>query len=154
MNSQQPAPALARLAALREREVEQRQLDLARQVADTERHRRNQTRLDELWQTSTTSGLLAEPTPQRRGLQPQLSMNCAQYKQTVLELASRHRDDLTRHELATDQAREALVLATRRHGALDQLLVQRQQLLAREQRAAEQKRDDEIARQSWQRRTT
>lgn len=142
MSPRHPAPSLSRLANLREREVERRQTELAQQLADAERRRRNQERLDTLWRTSTTSGTLT----------PMLSLNCANYKQTVLELAERHRDDLSRQELAVDQARAALLTATRRHGAIDQALAQRMQEHGRALRSAEQKRQDEIARQSWQRR--
>ncbi|KQP37180.1 flagellar FliJ family protein [Pseudorhodoferax sp. Leaf274] len=141
MNPHHPAPSLGRLAELREREVERRQTELAQQLADAERRRRNQERLDGLWRTSTTSGLL-----------PLASLNCANYKQNVMELAERHRGDLSRQEQAVDRARLALLAATRRHGAIDQVLVQRLQEHARAQRSAEQKRQDEIARQSWQRR--
>lgn len=142
MNTRDPAPSLSRLAQLREREVERRQTELATQVADAERRRRNQERLDSLWRTSTTSGTLT----------PQLSLNCANYKQTVLELADRHRDDLSRQELVVDQARQALLLAARRQGVIDQALAQRLQAAAQVRRTAEQKRQDEIAGQSWLRR--
>ncbi|WP_326536808.1 flagellar FliJ family protein [Pseudorhodoferax sp.] len=144
MKPHDPAPSLSRLAALREREVERRQTELAQQLADAERRRRNQERLDQLWRTSTTTGTLT----------PQLSLNCANYKQTVLELADRHRDDLSRQEQAVDQARLALLTATRRHGAIDQVLTLRLQEHDRVLRSAEQKRQDEIARQSWLRRGT
>lgn len=142
MNARDPAPSLSRLVALREREVEHRQTELAHELADAERRRRNQERLDQLWRTSTTTGTLT----------PMLSLNCANYKQTVLELAERHRDDLSRQEQAVDQARLALLSATRRHGALDQVLNLRLAEQHRALRSAEQKRQDEIARQSWQRR--
>lgn len=142
MTPQDPSPSLARLVALREREVEQRQTELAQQLADADRRRRNQERLDQLWRTSTTTGRLT----------PQLSLNCANYKQTVLELADRHRDDLSRQELAVDHARAALLSAARRHGAVDQVLAQRLQEQDRARRSAEQKRQDEIARQTWLRR--
>lgn len=137
-----PHRTLSRLAALREREVEQRQGELARELADAERRRYNQERLEQLWRTSTTNATLL----------PELSLNCANYKQTVLDLASRHRDDLSRQEQAVAQARQALLQAKRRHGAIDQVLAQRLQEQVRALRAAEQKRQDEIARQSWLRR--
>ena len=152
----QSSSAIARLAVLRQREVEQRQGELARQLAEADRQRRSQERLDALWRTSTTSGTLeALPAADSRAqrLTPELSANCSQYKQTVLELASRVREDLSRQEQVLDQARLALLHATQRHGALDQLLTQRRQALARAERTAEQKRQDEIARQSWQRRS-
>ena len=137
-----PTPALARLAALREREMEQRQVELARHLLDTERRQRNQERLDDLWRTSTTSGTLT----------PLMSLNCANYKQTVLDLAHRHREDMALHEQVTAQARQSLVRATQRHGALDLVLTQQAQALAQAHRVQEQKHQDEIARQSWLRR--
>lgn len=143
MNADHPAPSLSRLVDLRERERERRQTELAQQIVDAERRRRNQERLDSLWRTSTTSGTLS----------PMASLNCANYKQNVMELADRHRDDLSRQELAVDHARAALLTATRRHGAIDQVLAQRLQEHQRALRSAEQKRQDEIARQSWLRRS-
>jgi flagellar export protein FliJ len=142
MSPRHPAPALSRLVDLREREVEQRQTELAQQLADAERRRRNQERLDQLWKTSVPTGRL----------NPQLSLNCANYKQNVMELAERHRSDLTRQEEAVVHARQALLSAARRHGAVDQVLSQRMQEHHRGLRSAEQKRQDEIARQSWLRR--
>lgn len=142
-NKRHPEPALSRLADLREREVERRQTELAEQLADAERRRRNQERLDTLWRTSTTSGTLS----------PLASLNCANYKQNVMELAERHRGDLSRQEQAVDRARLALLAAARRQGAIDQVLAQRLQEHGRALRSAEQKRQDEIARQSWLRRT-
>jgi flagellar export protein FliJ len=137
-----PTPGLARLAELREREVTKRQADLALSVATGERYRRKLEQLDTLWQTSTVSASLA----------PSLSLNSANYKQTVMEMASRHRADLARHDTQTDQARLALLQATRRHGAIDQVLTLQLQAQARALRSGEQKRQDELASQQWMRR--
>lgn len=137
-----PTPGLTRLVELRERERAQRQADLAQHVATGERYRRRVEQLDALWQSSTVGSLPA----------PSLALNCANYKQTVLELASRHREDLARHDGVTDQARQDFLAATRRHGAVDQVLTLQLQAQARAQRSREQKRQDEIASQLWLRR--
>ncbi len=142
MTQDDPTPGLARLAQLRERERAQCQADLAQHMATGERYRRRVEQLDELWQSSTVGSAPA----------PSLALNCANYKQTVLELASRHREDLARHDTATDQARQDLLAATRRHGAIDKILTLQLQAQARAQRSREQKRQDEMASQLWLRR--
>lgn len=142
MTGDKSTASLARVVELRERELTQRQTELAQSMATGERYRRKLEQLDTLWQTSTVSANLA----------PSLSLNSANYKQNVLEMASRHREDLARHDTVTDQARQAFLLATRRHGAIDQVLTQQLQAQARAQRSGEQKRQDEIASQLWQRR--
>ena len=142
MSQDRPTPGLQRLAELRERDVTQRQAELAQSLATGDRYRRRIEQLDAVWRTSTVTAKLV----------PSLSLNSAQYKQTVLEMAERQRADLARHEHQTEQARQALVHATRRQGAIDQVLALQQQAQARAQRSVEQKRQDELASQQWLRR--
>jgi flagellar export protein FliJ len=133
--------SLAQLVQLRQRELDQRQAELASRQAVRERFQRNVDQLEQLWRNSTASGTLA----------PALSLNSANYKQTVLQLASTHREDLVRHEAKVDSARQAVVQASRQHGAVEQVFERRRQALLREENAREQKRQDELASQVWHR---
>lgn len=133
--------SLARLAQLRQRDVDQRQAELANRQTLSARARRNVDQLDDLWRNSRPTGLTT----------PSLWLNSANYKQTVLQIATVHREDLARHEAATGLARQALLLATRRQGAVEQVLTQRVEAQAREQEVQEQKRQDEMASQVWHR---
>ncbi len=134
--------SLARLLQLRRRELEQRQAELANRQATRERYQRNLEQLEDLWRNSTSGSATA----------PALSLNGANYKLTVLQLASAHRDDLARHEATVDVARQALAEASRRHGAIEQVATQRRQAVLRAQEVREQKSQDEIASLVWHRR--
>ncbi|MDB5847357.1 MAG: flagellar export protein FliJ [Rhodoferax sp.] len=135
---------LARLVQLRQRELDQRQAELASRQAVRERYQRSVDQLEQLWRNSPASAASS-------GMAPALSLNSANYKQTVLQLASAHREDLVRHESTVDSARHAVVQASRTHGAAEQLLERQRQNLRREANLREQKSQDEIASLLWQR---
>lgn len=142
MNGKKDSSSLARLVQLRQKELDQRQAELASRQAVRERYQRNVDQLENLWRNSTASGTLA----------PELSLNCANYKQTVLQLASVHRADLVRHEATVDSARQAVLQASRQHGAVEQMLERQRLVLQREENQREQKRQDEMASLVWHRR--
>jgi flagellar biosynthesis chaperone FliJ len=67
----------------------------------------------------------------------------------VLDLAERHREDLARHETQLAQTQQALVGATLRHRALDQVHDRQQQRVGQAQAQQAQKQQDELATQVW-----
>lgn len=139
MMQSRPAHSLFRLAGLREREVERLTSDMADKAALRERYRNNLKRLEALYQGVGATGACS----------PALSLNCAQYKQSVMQMAEVHRGDLALHEANMAIAQEALMAAARKHEALNQLLEQRQNEGRHAQAAQEQKHQDDVAAQTW-----
>lgn len=132
---------LARLVELRQREVDRRLAEIAGKQSVRERYQRNLDQLDALCQGAGATGAAA----------PGAALNSAQYKQTVLMLASSHRSDLAQHEADMAVSRQALAEASRQREVLHQLLARQRQSLKRAQASREQKRQDEMASQVWNR---
>lgn len=134
--------SLNRLVDLREREVDRLQAEMASKEALRRRYLGNLDRLQELCAGSGASGVLS----------PTLALNCAGYKEAVLELAASHRESLTLHEADMAVTQRALVAASRRHQVLGQVLEARQERGRRAENLREQKRQDDLAAQVWLRR--
>lgn len=139
MMPSKPAHSLFRLADLREREVERLTADMANKTMLRERYRNNLERLETLYQSVGATGAYS----------PALSLNCAQYKQSVMQMVEAHRGDLSLHEANMAIAQEALMAAARKHEALNQLLEQRQNEERHAQVVQEQKHQDDVATQTW-----
>lgn len=133
---------LARLVELRQREVDRRLTEIANKQGLRERYQRNLNQLEILWRG-------AAPTSQ---LTPSCALNHAHYKQSMLQLASTHRDDLALHDADLAVARQALAQASRQREVMEQLLNRERQNQRRVQDLREQKRQDEMASLVWQRR--
>lgn len=131
--------SLGRLVQLREREVEQLTAELAAKQAVKERYLGNLRRLEQLRDSTGASGAPS----------PALALNCAAYKQTVMQLVAAHRDDLALHEADMALSSQALANAALRCEVLVQVRDGQQRALLREQAVGEQKRQDEIAAQVW-----
>jgi flagellar export protein FliJ len=128
---------------LREREKERLQGELAAKHALAERYRKNVVRLEELCASAGPSGSL-------NGAQLSvMSQNRGDYKQAVMRMADDHRNELHLHEAAMRIAQQALTVAVHKHEALDQVLARRREGLQRSEARGEQKRQDELATQSW-----
>lgn len=132
---------LGTLVDLRERECARLEAALADQRAVEERYRRN---LERLQQLARSAGATAGRT-----LSPALSLNAGHYREAVLDLAERHRADLAQHEAQRAQTQQALVGATLRHRALDQVRDRQQQRVGQAQAQQAQKQQDELAAQVW-----
>lgn len=139
MTPPKPLRSLSRLADLREREVDRLAADVAAKTRTRERYRANLERLDQLCRGAGASGVLP----------PVLSLNCAAYKQSVMQLAEEHRQDLSLHEADMAVTQRALVEASRRHEVLDQVLERRREQVRRAETIIEQKRQDDLAAQVW-----
>ncbi len=139
MTHSQGKHTIRRLLDLRGREVDRLSADMAARRSVRERYRNNLRRLEHLCQTLGPSA----------SLPPALSLNCAEYKQAVLELAHVHRDDLALHEADMAVAQTALTTAYQKHQALGSVVARRQACEQRERTSREQKRQDEIAAQVW-----
>lgn len=140
MSAAQTVNTLARLVQLRQREVDLRLAEIAEKQSVRERYQRNLAQLDALSRGASGSAT------------PVAAVNSAQYKQAVLLLASTHRSDLAQHDMDMQATRQALIEASRKREALNQLLLRERQNLQRDQSAREQKRQDEMAAQVWNRR--
>lgn len=132
---------LGTLVDLRERECTRLEATLADQHALAQRYRRN---LERLQQLAHSAGAQAAST-----LSPALSLNAGQYRQAVQALADRHRADLVAHEAQLAQTRQALLGATLRHRALDQVRDRQEQRVGQAQAQQAQKQQDELAAQVW-----
>jgi flagellar export protein FliJ len=150
MSDEDTLRTLARVATLRDLEVER----LSTQVSDKRvllgRFSRNLGRLEQLVEGSGASG---SPAFAARGtsLSVALALNCGGYKQTVLKIAAAHRVDLRLHEADMAVTQRALSEAVRRQEALDLLVEQKREQVRRGQEARERKRHDDIATQAWSR---
>lgn len=139
MNARRNLHSLGRLIELREREVERLTAEVAAKQALRERYLGNLRRLEQLCAGTGASGAPS----------PALALNCAAYKQSVMQLADAHRGDLALHEADMALSSRALAEAARRREVLAQVHDGQQRALLRLQEAGEQKRQDEIAAQVW-----
>lgn len=134
---------LAAVVDQRRREKDNLVGELAGRRAQLERHRATLARLEQLCASATVSG--ERPAVHVAAL----SLNCGDYKQAVLNLADNQRDEVERHDADLQLAQLALTRAVQRHEAVSQVLDGKLQALQREQLQGEQKRQDELATQSW-----
>lgn len=130
---------LTTLVGLRSTEVERLQTEMAAQTAVRDRYQKNLDRLTSLYTDSGPSG----------ALHLALSVNCGNFKQSVMELAQQHRTDLHLHEANMAVSQRALNTAWAKREVLDQVLTQKQRVVAHEQQRMDAKRQDELATQFW-----
>ncbi|MGN6826383.1 flagellar FliJ family protein [Paucibacter sp. M5-1] len=133
--------SLSRLIELRERELEQHQAKLAAKQQLRDRQAAMVTRLEQLSQQIGPTGTAV----------PSLAANSAAYKQAVLQWAEQQRQDLALHEADIAVQRQAMLAVARKQEAYGQLLGR---VVSRAQQAEErqqQKFQDDLASQVWQR---
>jgi len=151
MSEEHRTASLQRLVDLREREVERLGADMSARQATRNRYATNLARLEQLY---TGSGATGAP-PRRAGadgrISASLSLNCASYKQAVMRMAAAHRVDLSLFEADMAVAKRALLAAARRSEALGQELARQQDHALKVKSSREQKRQDDIALQTWRR---
>jgi len=135
---------LDQLHALRERSRDQAQQRLAEQQRLCERIAGTVSRLEMLADSAA-----AAPADGR--LTATLLANQAAYKDRVLDLARGQRQALASGQAAAATARAELMAEVRREAALAQARDQVGERLARDARRQEQKLQDAVAAQSWQR---
>jgi flagellar export protein FliJ len=151
MSEEHRTASLQRLVDLREREVEQLGADMSARQVTRNRYANNLARLEQLYAGSGASG-----TPSRRAdangrLSLSLSLNCASYKQAVMRMAAAHRVDLSLFDADMAVAKRALLAAARRQEALSQELTRQRDSALKAKSSREQKRQDDIALQTWRR---
>lgn len=139
MNNAHTIRNLTTLVGLRSTEVERLQTDMAEQTAVRERYRKNLERLTGLYTDSGPSG----------ALHLALSVNCGDFKQSVMQMAQQHKTDLHLHEANMAVSQRALNAAWAKREVLDQVLTQQHKIVATEQRKMDAKRQDELATQLW-----
>jgi flagellar export protein FliJ len=133
---------LASVVDLRQREKERLLGALSGKRALAQRYRQNLERLQVLYESAGAGG---EPGVQLSVL----AQNCGDYKQAVMRMVDSHRDELVLHEADMQVAQQALTLAVHKHEALDQVLERQRQTIRRGLATSEQKRQDEVATQTW-----
>lgn len=131
--------SLSRLLDLREREVDRLMSDIASKQTVRKRYQGNLDRLEHLYDSIGASGAVS----------PVMSLNCADYKQSVMALADTHRTDFLLHEADMEVAQRTLNAATQRREVLGQVLAQQQSSIYRAQLRFDQKQQDELASQVW-----
>lgn len=132
---------LAQLVQLRSTEVERLESEVAAKAAVCARFQSSVDRLASLYAASGASGALPLA----------LSMNCGDYKQSVLQLVATHRVDLSLHEADLAHTRRALHAAWARREALGKVLVNTQNAEQAERQRRGQLQQDEVANQLWMR---
>ncbi len=135
--------ALAAVVELRERDKSRLMRELANQRALAERYRNNLARLEEL---CASAGASAATNGAQLSV---MSQNRGDYKQAVMHMAASHRGDLQLQEAEVNAAQLALTRAVHRHEALDQVLCRRREDQQTGASRQDQKRQDELANQSW-----
>jgi flagellar export protein FliJ len=143
--------SLQRLVDLREREVERLGADMSTRQATRKRYAGNLARLEQLYEGSGASGAPSRRAGVNARLSLSLSLNCASYKQAVMRMAAAHRVDLSLFDADMAVASRALLAATRRQEALSQELARQRTSAMKAQSSREQKRQDDIALQTWRR---
>lgn len=141
MNSQNMKQSLVQLMALRERELEQHQAQLAAKQQLRERYAATVQRLEQLNSQIGPTGAAV----------PTLAANSAVYKQAVMQWAEQQRQDLALHEADMAVQRQAMLAVARQQEAYAQLLARVEQRAKSEQMRREQKFTDDVAGQVWQR---
>lgn len=134
---------LEQLADLRQRDVDRLVTELAAQQQTRQRYLRNLSKLDDLTVSAGPSGALPLA----------LSGVCADYKLSLMQLSSQHSEDLKRHEAGMDRTRAALQLATQRKEVMEHVRGREQAAVDEAKARSEQKAQDELASQVWQRRS-
>lgn len=145
MSMPKPLRSLSRLVELKELDVSRLSAELVSKRVVRDRYRGNLERLERLCEGAGPSAAASS------AMSPALSLNCAAYKQAVMRMTHEHRQDLALHEADMAVTQQTLAAAARRHEVLGQVLEHRRLSLFDEQRAREQKRQDEMAAQAWRR---
>lgn len=130
---------LTQLVQLRSTEVDRLESEVAAKAAVCARYQHSVERLTSLYAASGSSGALPLA----------LSMNCGDYKQSVMQLAATHRVDLSLHEADLAHTRRALHAAWAKREALGKVLVTKQDALQAERERRSQLQLDEVATQLW-----
>lgn len=141
MNSQNMKQSLSQLMALRERELEQHQAQLATKQQLRDRYAATVQRLEQLNTQIGPTGAAV----------PSLAHNNADYKQAVMQWAEQQRQDLALHEADMAVQRQAMLAVARKQEAYAQLLARAEVRARSEQMRREQKFTDDVAGQVWQR---
>jgi flagellar export protein FliJ len=141
MSSQHLQRSLGRLITLREHELDRHQAQLATKQQLRERYVGTVQRLEQLNQQIGPTGASL----------PSLAANSAAYKQAVLQWAEQQRQDLALHEADMAAQRQTMLVVARKQEALGQLLGRVEARVLSEQSRREQKSQDDLAGQVWNR---
>ncbi|RJF96703.1 flagellar export protein FliJ [Noviherbaspirillum cavernae] len=133
--------SLSTLVTLRAREVDRLQADIAAKTAVRQRYLNNLQRMEGLCAAGGASGALPLA----------LSLNCGNYKQSVMEMADAHRVELGLHEADMAVTQRALAAAWCKQEVLGKVLEQQERRVLSAQEKTERKRQDELATQMWHR---
>lgn len=139
MNLQHTVANLRRLAELRAREVERLEAEQARRQALVERSRHSLHRMRQL---------LEEVGRQSAGC-PVMASNSAHYKASLVDMIAAQRRTLASQEMELEAGRRTLQEATLRRERVQRTLQDKQAELGRELARSDQKRQDQLALQSW-----
>lgn len=139
MNLQHTVASLRRLAELRAREVEGLEAEQVQRQALAERARNSLRRMREL----------LEEVGRQSAHCPVRASNSAHYKASLVDMIAAQRRDLAAQEAAIEAARRALAEAALRRERVQRTLRDKQAELARGLASRDQKRQDQLALQSW-----
>lgn len=132
---------LRRIVDLRGRELERHQAELAAKEQLRARSAATVQRLEALNAQLGPTGASA----------PSLAINGADYKQAVMQWADQQRRNLAVHEADVAAQRQAMLVVARKQEAVGQLLGRVGARLRADDERREQKGQDELAGQVWQR---
>ncbi|WP_213762758.1 flagellar FliJ family protein [Caballeronia sp. dw_19] len=141
MNGERTVVSLARLVELRARERDRLKVELASKEALRERYRRSLERVQDMVTGLGQSGMANLA----------LSINCADFKSSLVEMIHTHLSDLTRHEADMEVSQRALMRASLKHEALERTLCSKRHAIRLADEKRGQKRQDQLATQAWYR---
>jgi len=139
MSMQGTLRSLTRLVELRARAVDATRAELARRHALAERMRQTLQRMHDL---------LREVGRHTAG-SAVLASNSAHYKASLVDMIARQRRELSSHEALVEAARIDLEQVRLLHERLSRALETHHEALRRQAHARDQKRQDQLATQSW-----
>ncbi|MFT7723725.1 MAG: flagellar export protein FliJ [Roseateles sp.] len=132
---------LRRIVDLRGRELERHQAELAAKERLRARSAAAVQRLETLNAQLGPTGAFS----------PSLAVNGGDYKESVMQWADRQRENLAAHEADVAAQRQAVLAVARKQEAVGQLLERVGSRLRAEDERRQQKGQDELAGQVWQR---
>ncbi|WJF90776.1 flagellar export protein FliJ [Paraburkholderia bonniea] len=147
MSLERTVNSLSRLVALRGREADRLSAVLVGKQAQCERQRHMLERMETL--KNSTVNEVASVTAKHH---PALALNRADYQDALQQLIETQREALARHETEVAASRDAWSGVALKHKSLDTVLQRKQMTLQQAGIASEQKRQDQMANQAWQRR--
>ncbi|CAG2378194.1 MULTISPECIES: hypothetical protein [Burkholderia] len=142
MNARHVVAGLTQLVAMRAKEVDRLEIDVAARDAEGARYRHHISQMTLLMQSVDTG----------THVHPEHAMNGARYRSALANLIHLHQHQLAKHEALVAGLRADLCRARLRYEQIDRVRSRKLGALELEKRARDRKLEDQQASQAWLRR--